>query len=187
MEDQYRFSLLQMLTAREGVLTSLDRLFVESTIVDLQNLQAMERRFLAWRWKLRGRSERLRQVYGRLQFDQIIVLPQGEITLIDPGLEPGDPALDVSIVTVALIELGAQEPLCWMDGYRLLLEAFWSTYLAASGDHELLDVTPPFLAWRALQCCLGATPGVQRRLLAFAEEVLEQSSFNPDALRWISR
>ena len=184
----YGASLLETIAGPRGVLALLDSLPPEPCPEhDPRRLQALERRFLAWRWRLRPRSERLRQVHRELRLEQVVVPQSGEVVLLSAGLTLGDPALDVSAVAVALLALGAGDPLCWPDGYRLLADAFWSTYLADSGDHELLDVAPPFLAWRALQAAQGLPAPARRRLHAFVDEVLEQRSYNPDDLRWMTR
>ncbi|MCS6902290.1 MAG: hypothetical protein RMJ98_21860, partial [Myxococcales bacterium] len=185
--QHYTSALRRMLTGDTGVLALLDALPMDRKGYDPQQLLAMERRFSGWRWKLRARSDRLRSVHHGLALEQILVLPEGEVILFDPVLELGDPAADVSAIAVELLALGAREPLCWPDGYKLLFDAFWSTYLAASGDYELLDVAPPFLAWRALQVAAVLPLGPRAKLFSFAEEVLAQTSFDPDEMRWMSR
>jgi hypothetical protein len=185
--EVYRKSLCAIFQGEQGVISLLDALPAGADDPDEGRLQAMERRFIGWRWRLRGRAERLRRVHGGLSFEGVRVLPQGEVMPLSTPEMPGDPALDVSAVTVGLLALGAREPLCWPEGYRLLSDAFWSTYLAESGDHELLDVAPPFLAWRALQAAAGLSGGARRGLFEFAEEVLAQSTFDPDGLRGMAR
>jgi hypothetical protein len=183
----YAGALRRVLTGDDGVLSLLDALPLDRKGHDPQQLLALERRFSGWRWRLRPRSDRLRSVHRGLTLERVTVLPEGEVALFDPVLEPGDPAADVSSIAVELLALGAREPLCWPDGYKLLFDAFWSTYLAESGDHELLDVAPPFLAWRALQAAPPLPLGARLKLFSFAEEVLAQTSFDPDGMRWMSR
>jgi hypothetical protein len=154
---------------------------------DPQQLLALERRFSGWRWRLRPRTDRLRSVHRGLTLEQVIVLPRARWRCSIRSWSPGDPAADVSAIAVELLALGASEPLCWPDGYKLLFDAFWSTYLAESGDHELLDVAPPFLAWRALRAAAPLSLGARLKLFSFAEEVLAQTSFDPDGMRWMSR
>ncbi len=125
-----------------------------------------------------------------LRLEHVSVLPGPEVVIFEPDFVPGDPALDVSAIAVCLLELGAREPLSWGDGYRPLFDAFWSTYLGESGDHELLDVAPPFLAWQALRAATSPAPlsaAARQKLFDFAEEALTQRSFNPDGIRWLER
>ncbi len=155
-------------------------------------LQALERRFLGWRWRLRDGHERLRQVHRGLRLEQVAVRPGPDVVVVDAVLTPGDPALDVSAVAVGLLEMGAREPLSWRDGYRPLFDAFWSSYLGESGDHELLDVAPPFLAWHALRASSSLQPAplkpaARQQLFSFAEVVIAQRSFYPDGIGWFER
>ncbi len=183
--EVYRQTLRDTLAGPRGVLAVLDALPQGKDGYETQRLAAFERRFLGWRWRLRDRGERLRSVQADLSLSRVTILNHREVVVFEPRLEPGDPAADLSAVAVGLIELGAREPLAWIDGYKPLFDAFWSTYLAESGDFELLDVAPPFLAWRALQCAsplapVAPSPATQRKLFAFAEEVLARRSFDPD-------
>jgi hypothetical protein len=63
-------------------------------------------------------------------------------------------------------------------------DTFWSTYLDATGDREVLEVIPPFFAWRALVVASpvwypSLTPGMRDALLGFAEGVLEAGGVDP--------
>lgn len=188
----YQRALRSLLGGPDGVLVLLDSLPLGPAGYEASRLQAFERRWLGWRWRLRERGDRLRTVHQGLRLERIMVLPPGEVVMFEPRFEPGDPAVDLSAVAVGLLELGAREPLAWPDGYKPLFDVFWSTYLSHSGDHELLDVAPPFLAWRALQAASPLSPSplppaAQRKLFAFAEEVLAQRSFDPDVMSGLMR
>lgn len=176
-----------------GVLALLDALPQGKNGLETQRLSAFERRYLAWRWRLREREGRLRKIHRALRLEQVMVLPDGEVILFEPQIDLGDPAADLSAIAVGLLEMAAREPLSWFDGYKPLFDALWSTYLADSGDHEMLDVAPPFLAFRALAAAATPspdrplTPTAQRKLFAFAEEALAQRSFDPDEVAWLAR
>lgn len=186
----YREALRRLLGGPEGLFALLDALPAGKGAIEPARLQNLERRFLGWRWRLRDRDERLRPVHRDLRLEHVSVLPGPEVVIFEPDFVPGDPALDVSAIAVCLLELGAREPLSWGDGYRPLFDAFWSTYLGESGDHELLDVAPPFLAWQALRAVTSPAPlsaAARQKLFDFAEEALTQRSFNPDGIRWLER
>lgn len=178
---RYRERLRAMIGGRGGVLELLDTLPLgRGSAYDAQRLSGLERKFLAWRWRLRERGERLRYVHQGLSLERVLVFEQGAVAVVDPVLDAGDPALDLSAVAADLLTMGVREPVCWEDGYKPLFDAFWSAYLAESGDFELLDVAPPFLAWRALAASASLPAAAQQKLVAFAEDVLTQPSFNPD-------
>jgi hypothetical protein len=61
------------------------------------------------------------------------------------------------------------------------------TYLEATGDRELLDVAPPFFAFRALVIAHprwypNLADSTRRALLAFAIALMEPGLFDPDSL-----
>ena len=57
----------------------------------------------------------------------------------------------------------------WARGLGPLWRRFWDGYLAASGDAEVLETAPPFLAWRAL---VVASPRFYPHLAAPARDLL---------------
>ncbi|MBI4242084.1 MAG: aminoglycoside phosphotransferase family protein, partial [Candidatus Rokubacteria bacterium] len=71
--------------------------------------------------------------------------------------------------------------------FRRLFDRLFETYLAASHDHELFEVLPPFVMWRAL---VLANPlwypkipeHVRTALLDFAETMGELAPFDPVAV-----
>jgi aminoglycoside phosphotransferase family enzyme len=70
--------------------------------------------------------------------------------------------------------------------------AFWETYLGATGDREVLEVIPPFLAWRALVVASpvwypGISPEARDALLAFAEEALDAGGIDPSRATFAER
>jgi hypothetical protein len=203
---RYERAFRQMLCGADGAMALFDALPVGKHLAfEPGRLSSLERRFVAWRWRLRGRPERLRSLHGDFSPGRILlgrggaleVLPGGTIGegagegAPDGGLrrmEEGDAARDVATLAVSLLVVGVEQPVAWDEGLSPLWDALWSTYLGDSGDHELLDVAPPFLAWRALLAA-ARTPAfparaqVQAALLSFVEKTLEVRSFDPDMAR----
>ena len=149
-------------------------------------LSAIEQRYLGFRWRLRGRSDRLRRVHGRVVPERVSVDAAGALRLA-PGAAgaTGEPADDVASMAVTYLAAGVADALSWDEGFRPLWDALWSSYLGGSGDHELLDVAQPALARHALRLARSGAGGGRRadaveRLVAFAEAVLEVRSFDPD-------
>jgi aminoglycoside phosphotransferase family enzyme len=79
-------------------------------------------------------------------------------------------------------------PSAWAEGIAPVWDAFWTTYLDGSGDRDVLEVIPPFFAWRALVVASpvwypGIGPDARDALLRFAERALDAGRFDPtDAL-----
>jgi hypothetical protein len=77
-------------------------------------------------------------------------------------------------------------PGCWQGGLLPVWRAFWDGYLGATLDREVLEVLPPFFAWRALVVASpvwypGITGEARDGLLAFAEAALDAGGLDPAA------
>ncbi|HUL59314.1 MAG TPA: phosphotransferase [Anaeromyxobacteraceae bacterium] len=96
----------------------------------------------------------------------------------------GDPADDVTALTINYVFFALEHHASWAHGLGVLWRRFWERYLAATGDAALLESAPPFLAWRAL---VLASPRFYPRLpapardavLGLAERALEAGRLDP--------
>ena len=148
-------------------------------------LCAIEQRAVAWRWKLRGRTHRLRQVHGDFHPWNILFREGTEFSVLDRSRgEWGEPADDVACLAMNYLFFSLQRSgRLEGDLERLWLE-FWTRYLERSGDGELLEVAAPFLAFRGL---VMANPlwypalaaGVREAIVRFVVNVLDEESFDP--------
>lgn len=144
-------------------------------------LRAIEEACLAWRWKLRDRTERLRRTHG--DFHPFNILVDHHITLLDASRgSEGDPADDVACLTINYLFFGVGRP-AWQSGLGRLWDRFWQTYLA--GDRvDVLAAVAPFYAWRALVLASPKwyphlTDADRDRILGFAERALAAERFDP--------
>lgn len=148
-------------------------------------LKEIERRCIDWRWTLKSRTHRLRQVHGDFHPWNILFREGIDFTVLDRSRgEWGDAADDVTSLTLNYAFFSLQRS-GWLGGaFEQLFRRFWDRYLAATHDEELLEVAAPFLAFRSL---VMANPVwyprlaevVRRRLLTFALRVLEEPRFDP--------
>jgi hypothetical protein len=154
-------------------------------------LQALERRCLDWRWKLRGREERLRQTHGDFHPFNLVFGEGVRFTALDASRGGrGDPADDVTALSLNYPFFALQAPGSWERGFGPLWRRFWDAYLLASGDREILSAAPPFLAWRALVLACprfypDLAPEPRSALLGLAERALDEGSLDlesPEAL-----
>jgi hypothetical protein len=144
-------------------------------------LRAIEEQCLAWRWKLRDRTERLRRTHG--DFHPFNIVCGDDITLLDASRgSEGDPADDVACLAINYLFFGVGHP-GWDTGLGTLWQRFWTTYLARDGV-DVLAAVAPFFAWRALVLAspkwyphLAASD--RDRILRFAERVLAAERFDP--------
>lgn len=150
-----------------------------------QALQEIEQRCLSWRWRLKNRTHRLRQVHGDFHPWNILFEPGVEFRLLDRSRgEFGDPADDVTSLTLNYVFFSLQRSGRLEGSFATLFLRFWERYLEKSGDHEMLQVVAPFFAFR---CLVMASPvwyptlaeTARRKLLAFISSVLESEDFDP--------
>ena len=150
-----------------------------------QVLQDIEQRCVSWRWRLKDRTHRLRVVHGDFHPWNILFEPGTEFRLLDRSRgEFGDPADDVTSLTLNYVFFSMQRSGRLEGAFQTLFLRFWERYLEKSADREMLQVVAPFFAFRGL---VMASPvwyptlaeDVRRKLLAFILSVLESEAFDP--------
>ena len=169
----YTRAIRDLLGHGEGIFGLVDS--YEGDVVPAARLRALEEACLAWRWKLRGQTQRLRRTHG--DFHPFNILVDGDrVMLLDASRgSEGDPADDVACLAINYLFFAA----------RPLWDAFWRTYLAGDTADACAAVAP-FFAWRALVLASPRwyphlAPGARERILAFAERALAAPRFDPAA------
>jgi Ser/Thr protein kinase RdoA (MazF antagonist) len=152
--------------------------------VSFDRLQGIEERCVAWRWKLRRRTRRVRRTHGDFHPYNVLFRENVDFTLLDGsrGTE-GESADDLAAMSINYLFGGVTHPGTWREGFAPLWSAFWSTYLATTADWEVLEVIAPFFAWRALVLASPVwypdiTDDARERILSFAETVLDAPAFD---------
>jgi hypothetical protein len=121
-----------------------------------ERCEALERDLVGWRWRLRGRAHRLSRTHGDFHPWNILFRADVDFSLLDRSRgEWGEPADDVAALGINYLFFGLRRAARQGAGgvaepFRTLFDAFLSTYLECTHDDEILDVLPPFLAFRAL-------------------------------------
>jgi hypothetical protein len=152
----------------------------------LERLHAIERRCLEWRWKLRGRSERLRRTHGDFHPFNVVFQEGARFRVLDASRGSlGDAADDVAAMAVNFPFFSLERPRSWARGLGPLWRRFFRSYLDGSRDRELYDVIAPFFAWRALVVsCPKFYPHLRAperdALLGLAERALGAQRFDPE-------
>lgn len=148
-------------------------------------LEAIEHRCVAWRWRLKERTHRLRRVHGDFHPYNILFREGTDFSVIDRSRgEWGDPADDVTSITGNYLFSSLQRGGRLAGAFETLFRRFWDRYLEKSGDTEILEVAAPFYAFRGL---VMASPvwypaladDVRRKLFAFLQAVLDAEAFDP--------
>ena len=190
----WRRAVRDLLGHGEGIFGIVDGYPAGVPAAPPARLRALEERCLAWRWRLRGLSRRLRRTHGDFHPFNILFRPGGDglrLALLDASRGgQGDPADDLTALSVNYVFFAAEHRRAWAAALRGLWRRFWETYLSATGDGEALETAPPFLAWRALVVAsprfypgLGAP--ARDLLLSLAEAALDAGRLDlalPDRL-----
>jgi aminoglycoside phosphotransferase (APT) family kinase protein len=150
-----------------------------------QALEGIERKLVEWRWKLRDKTHRLRQVHGDFHPWNILFRAGADFSVLDRSRgEWGEAADDVTCLALNYLFFSLQRSGRLESAFERLWRRFWERYLERSGDRELLEVAAPFLAFRGLVMAnpvwypaLDAT--VRRKLLSFIINVLGETTFDP--------
>jgi len=148
-------------------------------------IEKIEHLCVKWRWSLKQRTHRLRQVHGDFHPWNILFRSGTDFSVLDRSRgEYGDPGDDVTSLTLNYLFFSLQRSGKLEGGLETLFLRFWERYLAKSGDLEILQVAAPFFAFRGL---VMASPlwypslpdAVRQKILNFIIAVLESNSFDP--------
>ena len=153
--------------------------------VPLSALEEIEKRLIGWRWKLRDKAHRLRQVHGDFHPWNILFRQGSDFSVLDRSRgEWGEPADDVTCLALNYLFFSLQRSGRLEGAFERLWLRFWQRYLERSGDRELLEVSAPFFAFRGLVMANPVWyPALERsirgRMLNFVRNVLDAPSFEP--------
>lgn len=169
----------------ECIMGLADSYPLDHPYITQQVLEKIEHSCVSWRWRLRNLTHRLRQVHGDFHPWNILFASGADFRVLDRSRgEFGDPADDVTCLTINYLFFSLQRSGRLEGGFEKLFRRFWDRYLERSGDQELLRVAPPYFAFRGL---VIASPvwypdlpdDVRRKILAFILAVLESGKFDP--------
>ncbi|MCJ7443479.1 MAG: aminoglycoside phosphotransferase family protein [Methanotrichaceae archaeon] len=144
----------------------------------------IEKLCVEWRWKLRPKVHRLCQVHGDFHPWNIMFREGSDFSVLDRSRgEFGEPADDITAITMNYIFYSIQKNMLLTGGLKDLFELFFDNYLEKTGDEELLEVVAPFFAFRTV---VVASPTwypllsieTRRALFNFLENVLKEERFD---------
>ncbi len=159
--------------------------FPPDPIVTPQILEEIEHCMVAWRWRLKQLSHRLRVVHGDFHPWNILFGSAGDFRVLDRSRgEFGEAADDVACLTINYLFFSLRRNGRLQGGFEELFSRFWRRYLEQSADSEILKVVAPFYAFRGL---VLANPvwypnlcdGVRSKILSFTLAVLDDGDFGP--------
>ncbi|HUJ59028.1 MAG TPA: phosphotransferase [Kofleriaceae bacterium] len=185
-QTRYRRAIRDLVGHGEGIYGIVDGYSDDVPAAPPHRLYAIEERCAAWRERLRDRGARLARTHGdfhpfNIVFDRIAP------TLLDASRGAcGDPADDVTALAINFVLFAIDARPTWRDALGVLWRRWWGRARELRPDPELLDVAPPFFAWRALVVCNPRFyPALSSRgrdaLLGLAEQVLDSEHLDPQA------
>ena len=172
----------------EGIFGQVDGYPEDDEVAPPSRLEAIEAAANRWRWHLRAKKHRARRTHGDFHPFNLLFREGCDLSVLDASRGGvGEPADDVTCLAVNYLFFGFARRGHFEGPERRLWEAFWRRYLDASRDAEVLEVTPPFFAWRLLVLASPVwypdlSPDTRERLLGLAESLLGGVRFYPDAL-----
>jgi aminoglycoside phosphotransferase (APT) family kinase protein len=183
--DAYRRAARDLVGGGEGIFGLAESYAEHDPIAPRSRLQGIERLAVRWRWRLFERAERARRIHGDFHPFNLLFDDQGHLHVLDASRgAAGEPADDLVALSINYLffALRARGELC--GAMRSLWDRFWSAYLTAAEDPEVLELVAPFFAWRALVLASPAwypneSAATRDTLLCLAESLLEGSRFDP--------
>jgi phosphotransferase family enzyme len=190
----YRRRLRDLAGSGECIAGIADSYPTPCGFVDEKLLHEVERLALSWRYRLRGRSDRLREIHGDFHPWNILFREETDFSVLDRSRGRfGDPADDVAALSANYIFFALRSAGAFQGPFAELFRLFWTRYGKGSGDEELSGVIAPHLAFRTL---VLANPlwypreseETRRLLFRFLLGVLEAPLFRPDDVpRYLER
>ncbi len=182
----YRRSARDLVGSGEGIFGIIDGYPDGVPQAPASRLQRIEERCVAWRWRLRAKTQRLRRTHGDFHPFNIVFDDHGALSLLDTSRGScGDPADDVACLAINYVFFALDRPGAWANAFRPLWYEFWRAYETLANDRALRHCVAPFLAWRGLVLAnpvwyAQVSAEARDRLLSFVELALEAEQFAPE-------
>jgi hypothetical protein len=152
----YQRRIRELIGHGECVMGILDSYPHPYPLLSLEACEEVERDLVSWRWRLQKRTHRLARVHGDFHPWNLLFREGTDFSVLDRSRgEWGEPADDVSALGVNYLFFGLRRSAAEgragvAEPFLGLFRRFLDVYLERSGDGELLEVLPPFFAFRAL-------------------------------------
>jgi hypothetical protein len=182
--ELYRRRIRDLLGHGEGIMGLTDSYPRDFALAPPGFLEEVEKKCIAWRWRIKDKAHRLSQVHGDFHPWNVLFREGTDFTLLDRSRgEWGEPGDDLTAMSINYLFFSLQAYGRLEGPFRRLFLLFWERYLELTGDEEVLTVVQPFYAWRGL---VIASPiwypklpqEVRKRLFNFVKNVLDTEIFD---------
>lgn len=149
-----------------------------------KEFEAIEKKCIEWRWKIKDKTHRLCQVHGDIHPFNILWQSDTAFTLLDRSRgEWGEAADDVSCLSINYIFWSLMASGRLGGSFERLFEYFIRRYIDMTGDEEMMNIIQPFYAFRSLVIAHPIFyPKVsvenRRRIFNFLNSTLETEKFD---------
>ncbi len=161
-------------------------------LLSYAEMAEIEKLCIDWRAKLKLKTHRLCQIHGDFHPGNIWfkenAFTEADFILLDRSRGPwGDPADDITALTINYIFFSLIYFSEVRDAYLEALNLFFSEYIAITGDEELFEVLAPFYAFRGV---VVANPlfypdvklEIRRKIFRLVKNILNQERFQIDMI-----
>jgi Phosphotransferase enzyme family len=187
--DLYRRRWRELIGHGECIMGLTDSYPRRYGFITEDRLRRIEEACNRWRWRLRGRTNRLSQVHGDFHPRNVLFRKGVDFTVLDRSRgEWGEPADDLTAMSINFLF----SSLCrWGElrgPFEVLFREYWDRYLTKSGDAGVTETAAPFFAFRGLVVASpvwypGIAMEVRRTLFRFIENVLSAERFEPEEVK----
>lgn len=184
--ELYLRRIRDLLGHGEGIFGLTDSYPKNLGYVDETYFTELEKACVEWRWQLKNKTRRLSQVHGDFHPWNIMFKEGLDFAVLDRSRgEWGEPADDVSALTINYLFYSLQTCGRIEGAFLRLFLLFWRNYLNRTHDEEILDVVQPFYAWRSLVIASPLwypklTVDTRSKILRFATRMLKTKTVDLD-------
>ncbi|HWU86738.1 MAG TPA: phosphotransferase [Kofleriaceae bacterium] len=182
---RYRRAIRDLVGHGEGIFGIIDGYPADVPGTSADQLRAIERKCVDWRWRLRLHEGRLVRTHGDFHPFNVVFRDGTGFALLDASRGAcGDAVDDVTAMAINYVLFALDAPAAWRDGLGPLWRELWRVYTSERSDPSLAACAPPFFAWRALVVCNphfypALSADGRRALLGFAEGALDAGHLEP--------
>jgi len=180
----WRRRLRDLVGHGEGIMGLTDSYPDNLNYMTEKDLRSIEEIANRWRWRLKPLSHRLSQVHGDFHPFNILFEEGLAFHLLDRSRgEWGEPADDVSCMTINYLFFSLQRSGRLEGPFGELHNRFWESYLGLRSDEDLVTVIQPWIAWRSLVLASPVwypdiSKDIRRKLLVFARRVMSTDRYD---------
>jgi hypothetical protein len=185
---RYQQRIRNLLGYGEGLMGILDSYYSDPELTSPGDLEEIEKQCVAWRWRSKGFHHRLSHVHGDFHPWNVQFQEDSASMLLDYSKSQwGEPADDVSAMTISYILFSLRREGALTTPFRQLYSLFWEHYLGVTQDQEILRIIQPFYVWRVLAAASPVWSSslslpVRKMLLRFVKNMLASEDFDPERI-----